>query len=110
MNKEELINLIKNDESIKQYKRIEQIINNDENLLTKINELKDLQKELVNLKYLEKHEMALKAEKQYLEKLEEINKSPLLYNYLELQAELNNLLQEIKIIIEKGLKIDSKYR
>lgn len=110
MNKEALIDLIKNDESIKQYKRIEKIINSDEKLLNDLNELKELQKELVNLKYLDKHEMALIKEKQYKEKFDEINNNPLLYNYLELQVELNNLLQDIKNIIEKGLKIESKYR
>ncbi len=109
MNKKELIDLIKNDESIKQYKRLEKIINSDELLLKELKELKDIQKELVNLQYLGKREMALIVEKQYDDKLKKINENPLLYNYLQLQDELNYLLQEIKMIIEKGLEITKKH-
>lgn len=109
MNKKELIDLIKNDESIKQYKRLEKIINSDELLLKELKELKDIQKELVNLQYLGKREMALIVEKQYDDKLKKINENPLLYNYLQLQDELNYLLQEIKMIIEKGLEIIKKH-
>ncbi len=110
MSKETLFELIKNDESIKQYKRLEQIINSDSELLNQVMELKELQKELINLKHLDKSKMALLVEKQYNEKLESINNNPLLHNYLELQFELNELLQEIKTIIENGLKIETKYR
>jgi len=100
-----LIELIKKDKTILEYQRLEKIIHKDEYLLKEILELKELQQELVNLQYLDKVKMLSQVKKKYQEKLNLLNKNPLLHNYLTLQNELNQLLIEIKRIIESGLKL-----
>ncbi|HHT39205.1 MAG: YlbF family regulator [Acholeplasmatales bacterium] len=105
MSKKALIELIKKDKTILEYQRLEKIIHKDEYLLKEILELKELQQELVNLQYLDKVKMLSQVKKKYQEKLNLLNKNPLLHNYLTLQNELNQLLIEIKRIIESGLKL-----
>ena len=105
MSRKALIELIKKDKTILEYQRLEKIIHKDEYLLKEILELKELQQELVNLQYLDKVKMLSQVKKKYQEKLNLLNKNPLLHNYLTLQNELNQLLIEIKRIIESGLKL-----
>jgi len=105
VSKKALIELIKKDKTILEYQRLEKIIHKDEYLLKEILELKELQQELVNLQYLDKVKMLAQVKKKYQEKLNLLNKNPLLHNYLTLQNELNQLLIEIKRIIESGLKL-----
>jgi cell fate (sporulation/competence/biofilm development) regulator YmcA (YheA/YmcA/DUF963 family) len=105
VSKKALIELIKKDKTILEYQRLEKIIHKDEYLLKEILELKELQQELVNLQYLDKVKMLSQVKKKYQEKLNLLNKNPLLHNYLTLQNELNQLLIEIKRIIESGLKL-----
>lgn len=109
MIKDDLITLIKENSVIKEYKRLEEIVNNDSKLLKEVEELKDLQKQLVNLNHIGKEKMAALIENKYNKMLERINKNPIIHNYLELQDEINELLREITTIIEKGLKIPTKY-
>ncbi len=101
--KDKLIEMIKNDERIKRYQAIENIINNDEKLKAKINKLKTIQKQLVNAKEINKQKSVEHFQKQYDTLLEEIELTPLMSDYLALQGEINEMIQAIAEIIEDGI-------
>lgn len=98
--KEEFIDLIKSNETIKRYRQIEEVINKNSDLKSKINEVKTVQKQLVNAKEIKKAE-AIKAFEIKMENLlDEISDFPLLNEYLDLQDEINSMLKNVLSIIE----------
>jgi len=103
---QELIDAISKDERIIRYKKIEEIITKDKFLKRLINELKAIQKQLVNAETLSKNEALILFKKAYEEKLSQIDEHPLLSEYLALQGDINYMLQEIVGIIEDGINKD----
>lgn len=101
--KDELLEMIKEDPIVKEYKRLEEIINTDKTLLHALLELQNLQQQLINLKTFEKHQMASKIEMEYNEKRRQLEQNPVLDNYLTLQEEVNELIKHIEEIFDKGL-------
>lgn len=101
--KEKLIEMIKNNESIKRYQAIEKVLNDNEDLKSKINKLKTIQKQLINAKEINKPEAIKHFDKMYNELLEEIEAYPLMSDYLALQGDINDMIQHITQIIEDGV-------
>ena len=104
--KEQLIELIKNSETIKRYKQIEIVINKDKQLKRNINKLKTIQKQLVNAKEIGKTKAVEKFQGEFDLLLEEIETYPLMTEYLDLQDEINQMLKDVLNIIED--KINEK--
>lgn len=104
--KEELFKLIKEDPIVVEYQRLEKIVNSDINLKKAVGELFDMQQQIVQLKYIDKLQMAEKLENDYNVKRALIETNPIIHNYLILQDEVNELLKSIKEIIEEGLQIE----
>ncbi len=104
--KEELFKLIKEDPLIVEYQKLENIVNSDNNLKKAVGELFDMQQQIVQLKYIDKLQMAEKLENDYRVKRALIETNPVIHNYLILQDEVNELLKSIKEIIEDGLQIE----
>ncbi len=104
--KDKLIEMIETHPDIIRYKKIEKLINEHQELKDKFNELKAIQKQLVNAKQIQKKEAILHFEKQYLELLSTIENYPLMSEYLALQNDINDMLQEITKIIEEGIEED----
>lgn len=86
-----------------EYKKYEQLINNNEELKLLENELKDLQKLIVNKKAKQDDDV-VEVIKVYQEKKEYYENHPLVVNYLYLQNEVNELLQTINQQINQALK------
>lgn len=103
--KDELLEMIKEDPVVKEYKRLEKIINTDKTLNSALLELQNLQQQLINLKTLEKHQMAFEIERQYKEKRRQLEQNPVLDNYLTLQEEVNELIHHIEEIFNQGLNL-----
>lgn len=103
---EKLIEAIKNNESIKRYKELEVIINSNTTLLKQMDELKNIQKEIVHAEKLGKPEMLKEVKQRYTDKLILIESYPLMSEYLDLQARINEDLQGFKDVIEKGINND----
>jgi cell fate (sporulation/competence/biofilm development) regulator YmcA (YheA/YmcA/DUF963 family) len=101
--KEKLIEMIKNNETIKRYQAIEKVLNSNKELKQKINKLKSIQKQLVNAKQINKTESIKHFDKLYNELLEEIEAYPLMSDYLALQGDINDMIQHITQIIEDGV-------
>ena len=104
--KEELFKLIKEDPIVVEYQKLENIVNSDNNLKKAVGELFDMQQHIVQLKYIDKLQMAEKLENEYRVKRALIETNPVIHNYLILQDEVNELLKSIKEIIEDGLQIE----
>ena len=97
--KEELFKLIKEDPLVVEYQKLENIVNSDNNLKKAVGELFDMQQQIVQLKYIDKLQMAEKLENDYRVKRALIETNPVIHNYLILQDEVNELLKSIKEII-----------
>ncbi len=104
--KEKLIQMILENESIQRYRRIEELINGNKELKAKIGELKSIQKQLVNAKEIGKTEAIMTFQKRYDLLLESIEEYPLMSDYLALQSDINEMLQTIVSIIEDGIEKD----
>ncbi len=101
--KEKLIEMIKNNETIKRYQAIEKVLNDNKELKLKINKLKTIQKQLINAKEINKPESIKHFDRLYHELLEEIEAYPLMSDYLALQGDINDMIQHITQIIEDGV-------
>lgn len=101
-----LIQAIKEDEKVKEYCQLHHIINSDKTLKQALLNLQDLQQQLINLNHVSKYEMAKVIEKEYQEKRKQLEENPIVLHYLTLQAEIKDLFEEIKDILETGLTID----
>ncbi|HRX44822.1 MAG TPA: YlbF family regulator [Acholeplasmataceae bacterium] len=106
--KEKLIDMLEQSEEIKRYKKIEELINSNKKLTAKFNQLKVVQKQLVNAKHIGKEEATKKLQQQYDDLYEEIETYPLMSDYMALQGDINDLMQQIVSIIEDGLNDEMK--
>jgi len=104
--KEKLIQMILENDEIKRYKRIEKLINSNKELKAKIGELKQIQKQLVNAKEINKIEAVKAFEARYQARLEEVESYPLMSDYLALQSDINEMLQAIQDILQIGIEND----
>ena len=100
MNKEildkvdEIIDFIKSTDTYKDYLSLKDKLNGNEKVNTLIKEIKSIQKELVKL---EVHNMDTKElDKEYHDKLNELNKIPLYNDYVNTIGKLNDMYQVIK--------------
>ena len=103
---EELIELIKNDERINRYKKLEAIIVKDKALKAMIGKLKAIQKQKINAENIGKTQAHQQFKKAYDTQLEVIYEHPLLSEYLALQGDINYMTQEIAGILEDGINSD----
>jgi cell fate (sporulation/competence/biofilm development) regulator YmcA (YheA/YmcA/DUF963 family) len=104
--REKLIHMIEENEDVQRYKRIEEIINHNQELKTKFNELKSVQKQLVNAKHIGKKEAIDAFQVQYDALYEAIEAYPLMSDYLALQSDINDMIQTVVNILEEGLEKD----
>ncbi len=95
--------MIKNNEQIQRYKAIEKVINDNQDLKNKINQLKTVQKQLVNAKEIQKEKAIIHFQEIYDSLLEEIESYPLMSDYLALQGDINEMIQAIAEILEDGI-------
>jgi cell fate (sporulation/competence/biofilm development) regulator YmcA (YheA/YmcA/DUF963 family) len=101
----ELLDLIRNDEAVQHFKKLEYIIDHDEKLTNEYQSLLELQKHMVQLKYNNSSEY-IAVEKQYNQKLTQVMDNLFLGEYLDLVKELNEDLKLIASIIEMEISKD----
>lgn len=89
-------------EVVKEYQKYEKMIQNHQELRQLEKELKDLQKEIVNQKYY--HLDCTELIKEYDRKKKIFDENPILYNFLVLKQEVNDLLCHIQDDINQQLK------
>lgn len=105
MNKRhEFLELLRNNPMVIRYKKLEEVINKDETLKTAIKNLKDIQKQLVNAREYNKPEMVKRYQNHYDMLYNQISEIPLISEYLALQSDINNMLQDVQDIIQNGIE------
>ncbi|TNF09298.1 MAG: hypothetical protein EP317_01070 [Bacillota bacterium] len=104
--REKLIKMVLENEQIKRYKTIEKLINDNKEIKGKMNQLKSIQKQLVNAKHIQKEEAVKQFQVRYDELLSEIENYPLMSEYMALQGDINDMIQAIQDIIEDGIEKD----
>ncbi len=104
--KDKLIQMIKENEIIIRYKKIEKIINEHEEIKSKIQQLKAIQKQLVNAKEIGKSEAVRTFQMKFDALYQEIEEFPLMSEYMALQSDINDMLQSIQDIIQDGIEKD----
>ena len=103
--KKDLILEIQKNPYIIEYKRLENILNNNESLKKEILYLQDLQQQIINLKHINKINASKEVEEKYWARRNKLEENPIIKNYLNLQEEINNILETIKSILEDSLII-----
>lgn len=103
-NVDNFLKYLKESKRLKHYHELEKEINENPKFKNEILKLKQLQKRLVMAKDLNKTSLAKISSDDYEQKIIDINKNPRLFEYLELQREYNEILQDLKNIFED--KID----
>jgi len=98
--KQELFEMIQSMEELETYKKLESLVNGDKSLKKRISDMKALQKQLVNAKAIGKTNAIAQFETEYESVKRSIEEIPKVDIYLDLQNDINNLLLEIKEIIE----------
>jgi len=98
----ELIDLIGEAEEVKRFKSIEEELNQNEFVKNKIEDFKNLQKRIV---IYESHQNVIPDDvnERYQLLYNELLEIPIYNEYITLQKEINELLQEITTIIEEEI-------
>lgn len=93
---------ILNQEVVKEYQRYEKMIQDNQELKEMEDELKDLQQQIVNQKHLNGD--CTELIQRYENKKDQFDHHPILFNYLVLKQEVNDLLCQIQDDINQQLK------
>lgn len=99
-----IIKLLKEDPKLKRFQKMALVINEDQDIKNKINEIKNIQKEILNVKHLNKTNAIKALQKQYDGLMVELLEYPLLNTYLDLLNYYNELILTIKGIIESEIE------
>lgn len=105
-NHDKVVDEILKSDKVKRYKELEKVINNNKEISKKMDELKDIQKQIIHAEKLMKKELLDKLNQQYDTLTNEIHNYPLMAEYMDLQVEINDFLQNFKMILENGLDGD----
>lgn len=93
---------ILNQDEVIEFQKYEKEIQKHPEILELENELKSLQKQIVNQKY--QGNDCSKIIQEYQKKKQEYEEHPLIYNYLQLKHDINILLKQIQDDINEQLK------
>ncbi|MBL1229896.1 YlbF family regulator [Enterococcus sp. BWB1-3] len=100
---EKLLELLEQNETIQQYKRIEQRVKNNEKLAQLVEEIKRAQKDAVQFAHYGKPVAEQEALKRADELTAQFDEHPLVVAYREQLKEANDLLQHITAMIQRGI-------
>ncbi len=92
-------------EEVKRLKILEKYIDNNEVLNKKFQEIKEIQKQLVNATHYNLINSKIEYEKLYNEKKEEILEYPFLEEYFEILEDVNNMLKNIFKTMEAEINL-----
>lgn len=99
----ELAHMIANTDQVEFYKRAEEQINENQKVREKIASLKSLQTQAVNFQHYEKQRALQAIEKKIDQIQEEIDAVPIVQEFKQSQAEVNDLLQLVSTTIANSV-------
>lgn len=95
----ELARMMSETEEVEFFKRAEKQINDNKRISNLIEEIKQTQKEAVNLQHFGKHEALKQVEGKIDQMTDEIDQTPIVQEFKQSQSEVNNLLQLVSTTI-----------
>lgn len=98
---DDLVKIIKNQESYKKYIEYSTYLKNDKKIMSLIEEIKSLEQHLINMEYEKQSVEHIKKELD--EKNNELKSYPTYLEYSYIKEDLNNQFQQIKSIIENEI-------
>ena len=104
--KKSLLEAVKEDLTIKRYKELEKHVQNDSEINQKMRDLKDIQVEIVHAKEFHKKALLSQLQEKYDCLFDEITNYPIISEYIALQGEINQMIQDVSDIISEGLDPD----
>ncbi len=99
----ELITLLRNDEEVLAFQKLEAVLLADETLLNEYKKLLGKQKRLVNHEVKRDHNLK-ETREAYHQDLERLNDNPFIENYLTHQESINTMVQWMHATIEETLE------
>ena len=105
---EELANLIAETEEVTYFKKIEEQLSENQKVDYLIQQIKDLQKQAVNLDHFEKTTALRNTENLLNEMQKELDSMPFIQEYKKSQFEANELLQMVTSIISDTVSDELK--
>ncbi len=103
---DKLIESINDLPEVKRLKELDNYINNNKAINDKLNEMRAIQKKMVNAKEFDQMNQYIEYKKEYDSIIKELYDLPFIEEYMELLDYVNNILGNIKDRIE--LEIDNK--
>ena len=103
---DKLIDSINDLPEVKRLKELDNYINNNKNINDKLNEMRTIQKKMVNAKEFDQMNQYIEYKKEYDSIIKELYDLPFVEEYMELIDYVNNVLANIKDRIES--EIDNK--
>lgn len=100
---EKLYNSIENSSLYKEYKKMEEILEKDENIKNTINEIKELEKLATHLEHINDPKYK-EIDKQIKEKSDILKENPIYQEYLNKMEDFNDELSQSSKIINDYLK------
>lgn len=107
---DKIIDSVINNDKVKRYLELEKIINESVNIKAILDEMKSVQKDLVHARSFDKNESLKASELKYEMLLKRLEETPLLLEYLDLQDEINEFLQNSANIINRSLIVNSSHK
>lgn len=98
---DELVTIIKNSDNYKKYNELKNIMENNNNIMSLINNIKKIEQSIVRKEYIKEDTTSLEEKLTQLKK--ELDTYPIYKEYTYLQEDLNNDFQNIKKIIENSI-------
>ena len=100
---QDLAKMIAETEEVDFFKRAEAQIHENEKVRTNISTIKGLQKQAVNLQHYGKIEALKKTEERISELEQQLDEIPVVYEFKQSQAEVNDLLQLVASTISNSV-------
>lgn len=101
---DEMITMIHQSEKYRRYEQIKEKLKKNEEIMQWITQYKKIQKQLVKAEYEKQMDQKTEYDQQLKDIQEQLNQYPIYIDYLELQEELNQLFQQIKVSFDQYLE------
>ncbi len=95
---DEIIDLIKKDVMYKKYLTLKSEMEKSSEIMSKINEVKNLQKKIVKMKY--NHEDTIIYDDKLNSILKDLDENVIYHEFINIQEEIDEVLQQIRFVIQ----------
>ena len=100
----DLLTDISNLKEVQQFKKLEAEINDNSKIMSLVDEIKNLQKQVVHLRHYKKIKALRQTEKMLAKKQAQLDEMPIMQDYQESLHQVNALLEAITDVMSKKIQ------